>query len=87
MTLLPLNQEQFHARAGENAVVSQTAPRKKRKLAAKPSLKAITWSDLKLHRNRASQYPTQLSSKVTPPVLCKGEGQGFCLPKPSIMVS
>lgn len=29
MTLLPLNQEQFHARAGENAVVSQTAPRKK----------------------------------------------------------
>lgn len=44
---LGVNQQQFHARAGENAVVSQTAPGK-RKLGAKPSLKAITSCDLKL---------------------------------------
>lgn len=44
---LGVNQQQLHARAGENAAVSQTAPGQ-RKLVAKPSLKAIAWSDLKL---------------------------------------
>lgn len=44
---LGVNQQQFHAWAGENAAVSQTAPGK-RKLVAKPSLKAIAWPDLKL---------------------------------------
>lgn len=88
---LGVNQQQFPARAGENAVVTHTAP-ERRNLVAKPSLKAITWSDLKLHRNTASQYLAELSvtkvhRAVTPPVLCEDAGQGFYLPKPSTMVS
>lgn len=38
---LGVNQQQFPARAGENAVVTHTAP-ERRNLVAKPSLKAIT---------------------------------------------
>lgn len=51
-----VNQQQFHARAGENAVWSQTAPGKT-KLVAKPSPKAITWSDLKLCKKHSQSIP------------------------------
>ena len=44
-TLL-MNQHQFHARAGKNDVLCHTVLGK-RKMVAKPNLKAITWSDLK----------------------------------------
>lgn len=44
---LQMNQHPFHARADKNAALRRTV-RGKREMVAKPNLKAITWSDLKV---------------------------------------